>query len=284
MRVQTDGVDPALLAPGFVRFRVRGRNATPIAREASMDLDALPARTGHQAGGYLATSGARFDLLELLPEGELELVAPVRARAHLGSLVFEATLFDNEAEIAVREAILEGRGIGDIKGVAATLRAAFAATVALRAATRLSASLSPNEIRGHIHTIAIEGAPAAERVVRALVEERQAAARAGVAERAADRARRSPRERRWDPIEEVERVLVAAGATFRSARMFDAYGIEVRWSFLGERFVTVVDRQTLNVIDAGICLSGSDRELGLDAMPSVVREALEVDRLNITRR
>ncbi len=295
LRVQTDGVAPALLEPGYIRFRVRGRNATPIARESAMDLEALPARTGHHAGGYLATSGARFDALELCPEGELDLVAPVRARAHAGALIFESTLFDTEAELAVREAILEGRGIADIKGVAATLRAAFAATVAMRVAARLATSLSPNEARAHIHAIATEGAPAAERFLRAQVEERQAAARARAAarvardtaqtaERAAARARRSARERAWDPIEEVERVLVAAGATFRSARMFDAYGIEVRWSFMGERFVTLVDRQTLNVIDAGVCLSGSDRELGLDAMPSVVREALEVDHLNITRR
>jgi hypothetical protein len=38
------------------------------------------------------------------------------------------------------------------------------------------------------------------------------------------------------------------------------------------------------VIDPGICLSGAHRVLTLDAMPSVVREAIEEEHLNITRR
>ena len=41
---------------------------------------------------------------------------------------------------------------------------------------------------------------------------------------------------------------------------------------------------TFQVIDPGICLSGAHRVLTLDAMPSVVREAIEEDHLNITRR
>jgi hypothetical protein len=37
------------------------------------------------------------------------------------------------------------------------------------------------------------------------------------------------------------------------------------------------------VLDPGVCLAGAHRVLTLDAMPSVVREAVEADVLVITR-
>jgi hypothetical protein len=282
-RVSAEGVDPALLEPGFLRFRVRGRNAVPVAREAAMDLSALPSRTGHHAGGYLATGGAAFERIELC-QGELEVVAPVRARVHAGVLLFDEVRFDTEVEIAVREAVLDGRGITDIKGVAASLRAAAAAALALRSAARLGVVISPNEIRGSILPIADRGAEAADAAIQAISTRRREAERQGMAERVAARARVQAARARIDPIAEAERVLTAAGATFRSARFVAEDELEVRYSFLGERFITLVHAATLNVIDAGICLSGADRELGLDAMPSVIREAIDEDHLNITAR
>jgi hypothetical protein len=282
-RVSAEGVEPALLEPGFLRFRVRGRDAVPVGREAGMDLSALPSRTGHHAGGYLATGGTAFERIDLCP-GELEVVAPVRARVHAGVLVFDEVRFDTEVEMAVREAVLDGRGIADIKGVAASLRAAAAAALALRSAARLGVAISPNEVRGSIVSIAGAGAAAADAAISAIVTRRREAERQGMAERVAARARVQAARARIDPIAEAERVLTAAGATFRSARFVDQYEIEVRYSFLGERFITLVHAATLNVIDAGICLSGADRELGLDAMPSVIREAIDEDHLNITAR
>jgi hypothetical protein len=47
--------------------------------------------------------------------------------------------------------------------------------------------------------------------------------------------------------------------------------------------MSIVDAGTLQVIDPGICLSGAHRVLTLDAMPSVVREAIDEDHLNIMR-
>jgi hypothetical protein len=49
--------------------------------------------------------------------------------------------------------------------------------------------------------------------------------------------------------------------------------------------MSIVDAETLQVIDPGVCLGhgGEYRVLTLDAMPSVVREAIETDALNITR-
>ncbi len=53
---------------------------------------------------------------------------------------------------------------------------------------------------------------------------------------------------------------------------------------MGERFITVVNEESLQVMDAGICLSGSDRMVTLESLPSVIREGYETDQLNITRR
>ena len=60
--------------------------------------------------------------------------------------------------------------------------------------------------------------------------------------------------------------------------------IEVRFRFLGETFITVVDAVTLQVHDAGVCLDGSDDALTLESLPSAIREAQETGRLVITRR
>ena len=60
--------------------------------------------------------------------------------------------------------------------------------------------------------------------------------------------------------------------------------LEVTYRFMGERFISVVDEVSLQVIDAGICLSGSDREVTLESLPSVIREGFDTAQLNITRR
>jgi hypothetical protein len=60
--------------------------------------------------------------------------------------------------------------------------------------------------------------------------------------------------------------------------------LDVTYEVDGTRIMSLVDSETLQVIDPGICLSGAHRVLTLDAMPSVVREAIEESHLNITRR
>ena len=59
---------------------------------------------------------------------------------------------------------------------------------------------------------------------------------------------------------------------------------EVVYTFLGQRFATIVDERTLQVRDAGICLDGADRELTLESLPGVIREAVDTGELFITRR
>ena len=39
----------------------------------------------------------------------------------------------------------------------------------------------------------------------------------------------------------------------------------------------------LQILDAGICLSGADEELNLSSLPSAVREAIRTGQLNVFR-
>jgi hypothetical protein len=54
---------------------------------------------------------------------------------------------------------------------------------------------------------------------------------------------------------------------------------------MGERFISVADEHTLQVLDAGICLGHppSDKLVTLDSLPSVIKEAIETGALVILR-
>ena len=60
--------------------------------------------------------------------------------------------------------------------------------------------------------------------------------------------------------------------------------LDVTYEVDGTRIMSLVATATFQVLDPGICLSGAHRVLTLDAMPSVVREAIEEAHLNNTRR
>jgi hypothetical protein len=45
----------------------------------------------------------------------------------------------------------------------------------------------------------------------------------------------------------------------------------------------LLDAQTLQVLDAGICLAGEDRLVTFESLFSVIREAIETDVLVVTR-
>lgn len=83
--------------------------------------------------------------------------------------------------------------------------------------------------------------------------------------------------------ERAEAALEAAGARLLSSRIIDRNRMEVQYRFLGNRFITVVDPISLQVLDAGICLSGEDRKVTLDSLPSVIREGMGRGLLVITR-
>lgn len=94
----------------------------------------------------------------------------------------------------------------------------------------------------------------------------------------------TPKATLTNASERAEDVLEAAGARPSATRLLDNSRLEVQFRFMNQRFITVVDPLSLQVIDAGICLAGSDRMVTLDSLPSVIREAVATHRLVITRR
>lgn len=81
----------------------------------------------------------------------------------------------------------------------------------------------------------------------------------------------------------VEHALDKAGARLLGHRRLGDGLLEVVYTFMGERFVTVVEAATLRVRDAGVCLAGADAQVTLESLPSVLREAIDTDALVITR-
>lgn len=96
-----------------------------------------------------------------------------------------------------------------------------------------------------------------------------------------------PRQERWraesDVGARVERALDKAGARLRGLRRLGDGLLEVVYTFMGERFITVVEAATLRVRDAGVCLAGADARVTLESLPSVLKEAIDTDALVITR-
>lgn len=285
-----------VLEAGFYTAAVKGRKAELGARADGYDLTALPREVGHWANGYLALSGARMERVELLGNAEPEVLAPVRARRHeTCALLFEEALFESETEGAARDALERGAGLRDVKGIGPTLRTAFAVAVAQREARRLEMELAPSEL-GQLGIIADGGAVAAQTVLHRILDTRnqeleriartrERATRESLARVAATRAaQRRQSDTNLQPLERAERALTAAGAVLLSGRNLQGGTLEVRYNFMGERFVSVVDAITLHVYDAGVCLAGADEEVTLESLPSVIREAIEGGELVITRR
>lgn len=290
--------------PGWWRFEVQGRTAT--AREPALPegLDGLPLVRGHLWGTRLVREGAVAETVLLLPDEEPPRFSPVRARRwHDGSLVFETLEFEGEAEGTARLALEEGRTLAEVKAVPSSLRAAFGYAVLEGASRALGIRFAPAEVRGQVLSVSEGGRPTAEARLRSLAAEREVHVRAVEARllaletqrRRAEheahvqaelaRLRSNPRHVEWQAqgLTRVQRVLESAGARLRDTRRLGNERLEVTFSFMGERFITIVEAGTLQVVDAGICLAGADREVTLESLPSVIREAIENDVLVITR-
>ncbi len=291
-------------APGWWRFDVQGRTATAREPAGPEGLDGLPLIRGHLWGTRLVREGAVAEPVHLLPEEEPPRFSPVRARRwHDGSLVFEEVEFEGEAEGTARLLLEEGRTLAEVKAVPASLRAAFGYAMLEGASRMLGIRFSPAEVRGQVLSVSEGGRPAAEARLRALVSEREAHGRAVEARLLALEAQRRqveqearldaelarlrgrPRhlERQAQGVTRVERALESAGARLLDTRRLGSERLEVTFGFMNERFISIVEADTLQVVDAGICLAGSDRQVNLESLPSVIREAIEDDVLVITR-
>jgi hypothetical protein len=291
-------------APGWYRFTVKGRIATADGPADPPDLSELPAVRGHWLDGRLVRDGGVAELVLLPPADEPAMFAPLKGRRWpSGDLLFDALEFETDAETAVRGAYADGKPLAGLKGVPATLRTAFAFSLLNKASKELNLRFVPPEVRAHVVEVAERGAGEAAVVLRRLEAEREQARRemAELAERqAAERARLEAQqareaelERRAQRIREQKatvtewatHALEAAGARVETARIINGDQVEVVYRFGGERFISVADALSLQVIDSGICLGHppSDKLITLESLPGVIQEAIDDGVLVILR-
>jgi hypothetical protein len=285
---------------GWYEFELKGRIAHVKGPAEAPSLDDRPRVRGFLWRERLVIDGALAEPVRLLPEEEAARFSPATARRwHGGGLIFEGLEFESEAEGAVREALGTGASLRELKGVPAPLRAAFAFALIEQTARKMGVPVAPLEVRGHVVRVSDEGAAGAEAVVRALIAEREQTeremrelrARVTAAQNHADleaarQARVDERRRRGDDAEaRAESALDKAGADLESTRRTGPQQLEVVFAFMGERFVSIVDQDTLRVLDSGICLGHppADELVTLDSLPGVIREAIETHRLVILR-
>jgi hypothetical protein len=293
-------------ATGYWRFEVSGRIATAVEPADPPDLSDLPAVRGYWVAGYLVGDRAIAHRLAMGPETDPMRFAPVIARRwHGGALLFDTEDFETGVEDKVR-AVFDGlRGpqgeasraglaaagtehgangaLAAISGVPAPLRAAFGYAVMLRVATALSVPVRPVQLRWHIGELVAMGDVAARRILTD-AQERRAAEPNHVERWRAERtdARLRPASAREQVLDRAEAALFGAGAVLRDSRWLSGDLLEVRYDFMDDRFVSVVDGETLRVVDAGICLAGADERLTLESLPGVIAEAVRTYRLEIT--
>lgn len=132
-----------------------------------------------------------------------------------------------------------------------------------------------HEIRADAETHAMGHGVRGDTSARAAGRSREAWNRTGLTPEA---RRREAASGEW-----AERALNKAGARMLDHRRLGEGLMEVVYSFMGERFVTVVEMATLRVRDAGVCLAGADARVTLESLPSVLKEAIDTDALVITR-
>lgn len=295
----------APLRPGFYRFAITGQGAQLLGPAEAPPLDDLKAVRGHILGARLVLPSGEVEPLFGLPEEVPPRCSPILARRWpTGELLFGQLEFESDAEEVARRALQDGLTLAGVKAVPASLRAAFAYTVAERTAQRLSTPASPLEILPYVSDIAERGAVAVEQALARLQDERRAyaatlAQRERTAAASASPPRATPpappvrpaapafsgRSRHQRSSEErAEAALEAAGATLLDSRALLRGQLEVTYRFRGQRFISIVDSTTLQVIDAGVCLAGADSLVTLESLPSVIKEAIETHRLVITRR
>lgn len=284
---------------GWWHFGIQKRAAVPIRRaEASElpDLSKLPALRGHYAHDWVIASGRERARLAIAPDDEPAPLSRVTARRwYSGEYLFDGLDFDDDPELRARDALEQRRALpDDLKGVTPSLRIAFGFALGMAAAQDLDIPMSPIELAPIAIMIADGGVEVVRQLFDDLVEERRMAIELArlAAEQARERARLQQvvgkvraRERSKFPRQRVDEILRDAQARMVACtNLQGGRQLDVVYTVDGVRIHSIVDADSLQVIDPGICLAGAHRVLTLDAMPSVVREAIEVDHLNITRR
>ncbi len=236
------------LEAGWYQFRKTGRYLEVIARtESELEKWKLPRVLGYVFGQTLVGLDFTCPLYGLPEQTDFALFAPISAfRWFDGHVLFGRAEFDSEVEVEVREAFEEERKIDAIKGVTPALAHVF-----MLHATQ-----------------------------RALAQEKE---RLAGMER--DRAKRQAELDRWQHSIEgrISLALSHTGAELVNWRRVDGNQALVRYRIAGRRFECVIDMASLQIVDAGICLSGADEELNLSSLPSAVQEAINTRQLHVFR-
>lgn len=234
--------------PGWYQFRKMGRYLSVEDRiEPEFEAWKLQRVTGYALGRRMIGNDFQARLFGLPADVDLPKFSPVAARKWFdGHLLYEGTEFEGEADLKVREAFEEERAIDQVKGVTPALA----------------------------HTFMLESTQ------RALAREAERRARDEQARqvRAAELAR-------WQETLEgrISLALSHTGAELISWRRNGERQAVVRYRFGRQRFECVIDTESLQIMDAGICLSGTDEELNLSSLPSAVREAIQSGQLHVFR-
>src|SRR5262245_60706277 len=223
------------IEPGWWRFEIDGRRAVPKDRADPIDLGALPAMRGHWADGWIVASGRELGRVALPPEDEPAPLARATARRwYSGDLVLESIDFEDDAELAARQALEEERALGAVRGVVPSLRAAFGFALGRRAARAAGTPGSPRAPVPWVVEIADGGPPTVRQGLDLLAEQRRAAEREIQArlrvqqvvshQRALHGTAAGARERtrHGTPAERADAALEQAGARMLSCRRVGA--------------------------------------------------------------
>jgi hypothetical protein len=200
--------------------------------------------------------------------------------------VFERVELEGGVEEDVRRAFDDRGALSMVKAVPSTLRAAFALAVVAEISSRTHIPVSALEVWQELTDIGQDGWPRAEDIVARLGRERETEAtraRQRLCVRTALDSAVEPAPLPEEPSARASAVLAASGATLLDCRGLAGGLLEVTYRFMGERLRAIVQGGSLQVVDAGICLAGHDREVTLDSLPSVVREGVRTGQLVITR-
>jgi hypothetical protein len=279
------------IEPGWWRFAIEGRRAVPKDPAAPVDLGALPSVRGHWVDGWVVSSGRELGRIALAPADEPSPLAKVTARRwYSGDLLFDSLEFEDDAETTARLALEERRPLGAIKGVVPSLRAAFGYALGLTAAAQLKIEVSIRELTPIVVEIADGGMTVVAQLFDDLVQRRiqmeQALREREARAKFADAARSAKSVvRKGDGYAICDHALDSADARMLAfRRIANNTQFEVTYTVDGERIISTVAAETLQVLDPGVCLANAHSVLTLDAMPSVIREAVEDGVLVITRR
>jgi hypothetical protein len=279
------------LAPGWWRFRIEGRRAVAIEAATPAALEALPRVRGHWVDGWIVVDSRQVARLALAPDDEpAPFSRAVARRWYSGDHVLETLDFEDAAEAGARDALADQRSLGALRDVVPSLRVAFGIALGQSIAREAGVPLTVRELVPRALQIADHGREGVRSWLAELEEQRRMAAE--LARREAEQIKLAATAgtaraiaRADDPVRRADDALDGAHARMLACRRLErGTRLDVTYEVDGTRILSLVAAETLQVLDPGICLSGAHGVLTLDAMPSVVREAIEEDHLNITRQ